>query len=69
MKEGLGLGHPVQNDKFCVRCKSGEDHKIYKRWKQNLNTSDEQGEGLLINKCERWSLTPMAAGAIGHESE
>jgi hypothetical protein len=42
MKEGLGLGHPVQNDKLCVRCMSGEDHKSYKRLKQNLNTSDEQ---------------------------
>jgi hypothetical protein len=39
-----------------VRCKSSEDHKSYKRyWEQNLNTSDEQGEGLpgKINKWEQ----------------
>jgi hypothetical protein len=38
-----------------VRRKSGEDHKSYKHSKQNLNTSDEQREGLpkKINKWEQ----------------
>ena len=41
ISEGLGLGLPVLNDSLCVRCKSGEDYKSYKRLKEGWQKDDQ----------------------------